>query len=139
MTAKRKSDYGQQFRDRVDGAAGKKVPYRGESVFVNYTLEASDKQRLKAQIWSEVDYESCTLRLIEEGYGITLGADEYSGGFMCVLRPKYADNRNAGYLLSGRGSTPLKALKQCAFIHGVVFEGDWAAHYTSRRSPDIDD
>ena len=135
----KKVDQGQALRDRADQRAGKKVSYKGESNFVNYTLDDSERQHLKALQYGVSEYDDILVKLLEEEYAVSISYDDYSSAFMCLLRPKFTDNVNAGYLLSGRGSTPLKAVRQVAYIHWSVFDRDWGAHYQAKGKPEIDD
>jgi hypothetical protein len=137
--SKSKDNFGAELRQRADERAGKKTAYVGKSNFVNYSMTTDEKATLKMAVWGIEEYENALIRLAEEEYGIGFSEDAFSGGYSCILRPKFADNKNAGYLLSGRGSTPLKALKQVSYIHWSVFDGDWGAHYQAGKREEIDD
>lgn len=107
--------------------------------FVNYTMTKEDKARCKVWLLTLDDMDSAAIKLAEEGYKFSLKWDAYSEAFAAFLSTTEEKTGNVGYLLAGRGSTPLKALKQAMFIHWVVFEGNWAAHYTRRESDELDD
>jgi hypothetical protein len=83
--------------------------------------------------------EDTILKLSEEGYAVSFSYDDYNSCYSCLLRPKYTNNSNAGYLLNGRGSTPIRALRQAAYIHYIVFRSQWGEFYTQSRKQDLDD
>lgn len=103
--------------------------------WVNYTLSAEQKSELKSQSF---DADGALIRLTEENMKVTLAYDDFNECYSCFLIPKGDDHRNAGCILSGRGSTPIKALKQAAYMHWQIFDGDWSdARRPSRE--EIDD
>jgi len=134
-----KSDPGKELRDRADARAGKPVSYTGKSEFVNYTLNAEETQDVKRTAITIEFFESTSTRLVEEGYAVSFSYDDYNSCYSCLLRPKFTTNPNVGYLLNGRGSTPVRALRQAAYIHYIVFGGDWSSHYTQSKRQEIDD
>lgn len=101
--------------------------------FVNYSLSSEQKKFLKAQ---QIDYENELLRVIERDMKVTLSYDNFNECFACFLVP-VGENPNKGLILSGRGSTPLKAFKQALYIDSL-FEGVWAAARPPRRE-ELDD
>lgn len=103
--------------------------------WVNYTLSADQKAELKSQIF---DFDNALLRLTEEGMKVTIAYDDFNECYSCYLIPKSPDHANAGCILSGRGSTPIKAVKQAAYIHWNIFDGDWSDARQSHRE-ELDD
>lgn len=103
--------------------------------WVNYTLSADQKADLKSQTF---DFDNALLRLTEEGMKVTIAYDDFNECYSCYLIPKSPDHANAGCILSGRGSTPIKAVKQAAYIHWNIFDGDWSDARQSRRE-ELDD
>lgn len=104
-------------------------------IWVNYTLSADQKAELKSQTF---DFDNALLRLTEEGMKVTIAYDDFNECYSCYLIPKSPDHTNAGCILSGRGSTPIKAIKQAAYIHWNIFDGDWSDARQSRRE-ELDD
>ena len=49
------------------------------------------------------------------------------------------NSANGGLILTGRGSTPFKSLKQLLFKHYNVMGERWETFETPPRSKDIDD
>lgn len=103
--------------------------------WVNYTLSTDQKAELKAQTF---DFDNALLRLTEEGLKVTIAYDDYNECYSCYLIPKNPDHPNAGCILSGRGSTPIKAVKQAAYIHWNIFDCDWSDARQSKRE-ELDD
>jgi len=95
----------------------------GEISWVNYTLSSEQKAELKAQ---DFDFDTAAVRLTEENLKITISYDDFNECYSAFLIPKNAEHKNAGCILSGRGSTPIKAVKQAAYIHWRIFDGDWS-------------
>ena len=110
-----------------------------DSEFVNYTLTEQERSHVKSLWAGPSDGDNAIIRLIEQGYSLSVSWDAFSSCFMCIIRPKGDPAPNAGFLLSGRGSTPLKAIRQAWYIHEFVFEHDWAAHFTRQSATEIDD
>jgi len=107
--------------------------------FVNYPLSTDEKAAIKAISLTLDDYENFLIKLSEEGYKITISYDAFNQCYSCFLMHKDADHTNAGYMLSGKGSTPLKAFKQCSYIHYQIFDEDWSAHFAPQNRDEIDD
>lgn len=110
-------------------------PSNGSVSWVNYTLTTDEKKALKT---AEFDADNALLRLVEEGYKITMGFDKFNECFSCFVVPTGEGHKHTGMILSGRGSTPLKALKQGCYIHWQVFDGDWTDVRVSQRE-ELDD
>lgn len=108
------------------------------SEFINYPLAAEQKREIKAWLPTFEDIDDALLKLTEGGYRITLRWDERSEAFACWVNPSGEDHPNNGLTLSGRGSTPLKAVKQALYIHNL-FDGDWASNYRQFKEEDLDD
>jgi hypothetical protein len=77
--------------------------------------------------------------LCEQGYRITLKPDLYNNCFAAFIQQTSADGPNAGYILTGRGSTPFKALKQALYKHFEVMAQDWEPFAGRERGAELDD
>lgn len=119
--------------------AKKAKPRFNEAKFVGYSLSKEQKAELKKTVLDEGGYDTMLLRLCEEGYKVTFREDTFNSCHAVWLVPANEENPNFGYILTGRGSTPLKALKQAAYIHYQVFDSDWGANYQSERGEELDD
>lgn len=114
-------------------------PAFDKATFVSYTLSKEQKAELKKSTFTFDQMDSEMLRLAEAGYKITFRDDDYNSCKACWLIPTGDNHDNAGMILSGRGSTPLKALKQAMYIHYQVFDGQWGEWRNEERGEDLDD
>lgn len=113
------------------------LPFYG---FINYNLTNDEKKFLKEQ---GVDHEriwDSTESAIEAGWTFKFSWDSYNRSYQVVVAQKYPDSPQVGYLLSGRGSTPMKALRQALYI-GDQLSWDFAAFFKLQQHPadEIDD
>ena len=116
-----------------------KTPRFNEAKFITYSLSKEQTKELKAMPFEMADLDTTFLRLLEEGYKITFRWDEYNQCYACWLIPPNENHPNVGYILSARGSTPVKALKQAGYIHWNIFDKDWSEWYQAKPGEDIDD
>lgn len=103
--------------------------------------ELSDTERADCKAWSfeEGAAGSYLLDYCLRGYKITFREDAYTQSFAAWVIAPDGDDPNAGLILSGRGSTPLKALKQCAYKDHQIFGwGPWQRS-SSNTPTEIDD
>lgn len=107
--------------------------------FINVPLSKEQKAEIKDWLNSFEEIDDALLKTCEAGYKITIRYDDRNECFAAWLAPIDAGHVNAGFILSGRGSTPLKSLKQAYYIHAHLFEGDWAGNYKDFREQEIDD
>jgi len=110
-----------------------------KATFVSYTLSKEQKAELKKSVFSFDEIDSAMLRLAEEGYKITFRDDEFNDCKACWLIPFGEKHPNEGMILSGRGSTPLKALKQAMYIHYQVFDSEWGEWRNEAKGEELDD
>lgn len=107
----------QKSKGRVEPA-----PFKG---FIEYDLTEDEKRTLKAQSFELVDANVCLTNLVQSEYRVSFGFDFYNNSFTCSISHKDPKHANAGWVLVGRGSEPLKALKQAAYKHYSVFDEVW--------------
>jgi hypothetical protein len=127
-------------RDRKSGKAKPaKTSAFVKAEFVN--LELSDEQRLalKAQVLDLGDCDDALLKLNEAGYGLKLKWDAYSESFAAFLQTDDEADENYGFILTGRGSTPLKALKQILYKYYVICEGEFWKFAKKPSKAELDD
>ena len=108
-------------------------------VFVNWSLSVEEKAACKAWINTWEDLDDGLSLLIQEGYKATFSWDAYRSCFTASLIPTSDAKSNAGYILSGKGSTPLKAVKQALFVHYKIMDGEWASYSTATNAEELDD
>lgn len=115
--------------------ARKRDKQTNDIAWVNYNLSDEQKAELKAQ---KFDLDDALVRLTEEDLKVTISYDSYNACYACFLIPKNQDDPNFGAILSGRGSTPAKSVKQACYIHWNIFDRNWSDGRLPRREV-IDD
>lgn len=94
------------------------------ATFVSVTLTDEDRAAIKAAPNSFESVDDTLIALITDGYKFTLKLDAYNQCFACYMAaPEKSANQNC--ILTGRGSSPLRAVKQAVYMHRVVLDGDW--------------
>jgi len=107
--------------------------------FINYSLSQEQKNELKSTEFSLEYADDILVKLTESNYKVTFSYDDFAECFAAHIVPKGSQHKNAGFILAGRGSTPLKALKQAAYMHWQIFDEDWSEFYTARGREALDD
>lgn len=92
--------------------------------FVNVNLTRDQLEAVKATDWTIDKCDSLIHALLFDGFKLTLRYDTRNSCFASWLIPPDG-HRWAGMILSGRGSTPNKSIKQLMYMHHVVLEGRW--------------
>lgn len=127
----------------TNGKNGSSKPKGGnrfnDAVFINWSLSADEKATVKGWQPTADELDDIALKIIQESCKITFGYDERGNAFTCSLVPQQGHKTNKGYILVGRGSTPIKAFKQAVFIHTSVFHGDWSSYSTGQIGEEMDD
>jgi len=70
---------------------------------------------------------------------VTFNFDERNNAFGCWFLPQGEKHVNAGFILTGRGSSPIKAFKQAAFKHYTLFDTLWGEYAAPNNADEIDD
>lgn len=107
--------------------------------FVNWSLSLTEKEACKQWLVVDGDVDNALLTFIEEGNKVTCSYDSYRSCFTVSLIPQSDKSPNKGFILSGKGSTPLKAIKQALFINYRIMDGEWATYSTMGASEELDD
>lgn len=103
---------------------GQTTPGFKPAQFVNVNLTRDQLETLKATDWTIDKCDSLIHALLFDGFKLTLRYDQRNSCFAAWLVPPDG-HKWAGSILSGRGSTPNKAIKQLMYIHHVVLESRW--------------
>lgn len=104
--------------------------------FVNYELTVDEKARCKAWLPTLEEFDDALLKIEESGYRVATKYDNWGNCYGAFITAVEATNSNSGLILTGRGSTPCKAIKQAMFKHFVVFDMEWGGW--AERSADLD-
>jgi hypothetical protein len=107
--------------------------------FVTLTLDKKQKAEIKAQVWGLEEFDTAVLRLAELGYKVSMQEDTYNKCFACFITQRLPEGDNFGYILTGRGSTPSKAVKQAVFIGFHLLDGKFENFNPDQRGEDLDD
>lgn len=127
----------------MNGKASKGIapttPRYNNTVFVNYELSVDEKAHCKVWLEDILTFDGQFQRFISDGYKTSVKWDEKNNAFACyVTHPKQKFNE-ADLLLTGRGSTPCKAIKQAMFKHYVVFDCEWGGYAERLALDPLDD
>lgn len=120
-------------------AAAKKELARDKAHFVNANLTDPEKVACKAWLPDLGALDDALLKFTQEGYRVSVKFDDYSAAYAAFCTTVDPKSPNGGYILAGRGSTPLKAIKQALYAHYGKFEGDWSPHYQQSTQDEFDD
>jgi hypothetical protein len=118
---------------------GSKAERFNDARFVNYDLDEEQRKACKAYVITEADLLDRVSTLIADGYrfGVSLDRDGVTYTAYCQLREPGGDN--TGLILTGRGSSCFKSLKQLLYKHYVCMDGDWGPYAEHRGDVVIDD
>lgn len=134
---KTQAQWAQSDAKKATNTKSKSGGYTGAK-FISPTLTAEHTAAIKAWAYDEVSAFQDLDRITEE-YKVTLKFDTYSNATACWIAPLDPDHEDAGYILAGRGSTPLKALKQALWIWRVLGQGQTWKQFDKARVLEIDD
>lgn len=98
------------------------APFKG---FIEYDLTEQERRDLKQREFDLAIANTVLTNLVQSEYRVSLGFDFYNSTFTCSISHKDPKHANAGWVLVGRGSEPLKALKQACYKHYDVFAEVW--------------
>jgi hypothetical protein len=124
---------GKDVKPRVD-----KAPRFNDVKFVQRELSSEETAYLKGTVYSAEDMANHIEKYGEE-FVITFKWDSYSQSPACHMRPIAPDHQNTGYILVGRGSSFLKALRQVIYKHEILGKGEAWSQWDKDRSYVIDD
>lgn len=101
--------------------------------FVDVNLTKTQSKEVKESIFGMDELENALTKLCESKYKVTCSYDDYSSCFSAFLIPTAPDDLNAGMILTARGSTPIKAVKQLLYKHYTVTAGAWRNYANPAR------
>lgn len=108
--------------------------------FLNIQLNDEDKRIIKANEFSDSDFVSFMDKKIDEGYKFTFSYDGYNHCYQVIGTTSVKESPDYGILLSGRGSTLAKSLKQWLYIVDRLIDGQsWSELLLRKESQEIDD
>lgn len=110
-----------------------------DATFINWSLSVEQKQEIKAWSPDGEELDDLLTEIIQENCKVTFGYDDFGQSYTCSLVPQAKHKTNFGFILVGRGSTPVKAFKQSVYIHKSIFAGDWSTYSKGSRTEELDD
>ena len=117
-----------------------KAPRFNEMKFVQYELDKEQQASCKAWSVSPADVFDYMEAMVSDGYKFSVKYDDYSDCVACfVTCPNDHTSGNAGLILTGRGSTAWKSVKQALWKHSVALDGQWQGFAERTNSSVIDD
>jgi hypothetical protein len=97
----------------------------GKTKFINYDLTKEDKKAVLSLLASEGWLEQALHTTMEAELRVVLDYDAKQGSFSAMVFPKGEDGAFAGYSISARGSTAIKAAAVVLWKHTVLYSGIW--------------
>jgi len=126
-------------KDRNPPAKGKPAERFNDAKFINWSLSVEDKAACKGWLLKAQEMDDCLTALVAADFKVTVSWSEFNNCFTASIIPQGANNVNKGYILTGKGSTSLKAIKQALYIHFHIFNQDWAAYSKVAPDEELDD
>jgi len=113
--------------------------YNKPARFVNLEPDKDEQKLIKD--W-EVDLSSLDDMLVdltEASYSVSISYDFRNKCHVAYCNPRGDDHVHYGLMLSGRGSSPYKALKQLCWKHFFILKSDWSSHVAPAEGFSYDD
>lgn len=113
--------------------------FQSDSEFVNLELDKEQTAEYRAWRADVEEVENRWTELVEEGYRVNTKYDNYSSSCAAFIIPGDGSD-NMGFLLTGRGGTPYRAVSEAIYKHFFVLKGIWgnfAAQRNFRDDPDF--
>lgn len=118
---------------------GRRADRFNDATFVQYELDKDAQAACKAWKMDADASFNAIHTMVDCGYSFTLKFDTFSDSYAAFCSQKAPEGENAGFILTGRGSTPEKALKQLFYKHFEVMAERWEQFAVSRSAREIDD
>lgn len=110
-----------------------------KSEFIDPGLDAGQKVLLKSAPFDGQTADDSMARVMDQDYKLTVRWDDKSNAYAAWLIPTTDDHENAGSILCGRGSSPLKAVKQVLFKHHNFFSAGFWGGGGQKVTEELDD
>lgn len=125
-------------RTRAKTSDSPKTSRWNDNQFINYNLDKTQQKECKAYVITEPELFDRLSALITDGYRFGVSLDRDDRTFSAFMQARTSEGPNAGYILTGRGSTAFKALKQLLYKHFVCLDGSWET-WAERNGDDLID
>lgn len=108
--------------------------------FLNINLTDEDKAIIKSTAYDTAEWSSDIDKWIDNGFKFNFSYDDYSHCFQVIGMRSDKEHRDYGILLTGRGSTAIKAFRQWLYIQTrLVGELYWSEILETKKPQEIDD
>lgn len=108
--------------------------------FLNIVLTDEDKSIIKSAKYDMSEFASDMDKWIDSGYKFTFSEDTYNHCFQVIGTRRDSEHPDFGILLTGRGSTAIKAFKQWVYIvTRLIGEATWSEMLKPVSRFEIDD
>jgi len=114
-------------------------PRFNDVTFINWSL--TDEQKAYVKSWKPTleEFDDYVLGVLQSDHKVTVSYDEKRDNYTASIVPTSSNKTNQGFILTGKGSTPHKAIKQALYIHVEIFSGDWSSYSKVRTDEILDD
>lgn len=94
--------------------------------FLNMNLSDEDKSIIKSTAYDMAEWSGDLEKWCDSGFKFTFSEDTYNSCFQVIGTRSDKEHKDYGILLTGRGSTPIKAFKQWVYIQTrLIQDADW--------------
>lgn len=108
--------------------------------FLNMNLTDEDKAIIKSVAYDMAAWSDDIEKWIDSGFKFTFSEDTYNHCHQVIGQRVDKDHVDYGIMLTGRGSTPVKAFKQWVYIQSrLVGDADWTSLLDDSPRFEIDD
>lgn len=119
---------------RKDGQRSTNRPAKAEWLgYVNPQISQDEKRAFQLAEEQGWDFETLMLRMVEDGYKLSVYYDDYNDAHAASAYGLLAGNQNAGWCCVLRGSDPIVCLRRLVWWSEVLRAGEWG---TNDRSGD---
>jgi hypothetical protein len=127
----------QRKNPRRAGKASSRSAFRRSSDVEFVNLELDTEQVGEYRQWRQDIEEVCSVwsEVLEEGYRVNTKYDDYSSAYAAFIIPD-EQSENAGYILTGRGGNPYRAVSEALYKHRFLLPGGWATYPNRPRVTD---
>jgi len=122
--AKRSGPEYEKRRGSTAPPLGRGTPGQARDTFVRLELTEADKKQLADYVTTLDELDAALEGMMADGYKISVKYDDYSKSIAAFAFPP-EDDSNAGYILTGRGRYPTRALRQLLYKHHGMLGEDW--------------
>ncbi len=130
----------EEARRREDNG-GQRKSYRqqqNDAEFVDLELSKTEKAALRDFCTTAEELDAELEEFLSDGTKCTFRRDDRNNCFVAFGFPPGGGD-NDGYILTGRGGSVSRALRQLLFKHKVILEGEWATYHNRGRDSEGDD